>query len=256
MVNSKYVLYLLWIMPVVVVLMVIGLDVVSALILTADVVMVGGAGLIFKPEIAKTKKTVAGKIVAGVLKNDDPMRWLFVSTRFFSISLFASLASLLLEVTNIEIYGTPPVGLTMFVFAVIFCVMGFIFIMRIWGFLESPSSKTNVTFGKLFKLFIEGGLRISLVAFMATLQVFNAIMLTIIFQGAVFHDVIPQVWIIFYVGFALLSFITMIPVIFAIINRLNEQMTRWDKIYLVSFLSPWIMLSLIGVLLRLGIAVP
>jgi len=250
MTNSKYAPSILWILLIAVVIMVVGLDVGSVVIFAIDAAMVGGAGLVFKPEISKKMKDESGKELR---KHESPLNWLFISTRYFAISFFASLASLVVEIANVGIEGTPSVGWLMFVFAVIFCAMGFVFIIRIWEFLRMPSSKANILFGKIFYWFMEGGIRISFIGLVALFQVFNAIMLSIILQSAFVHNIIlPPITVLY--GFTLiLSFVGMVPVTWSVLLHLREQIRHRDWFFIVSFISPWILLIIIAFLAIVGI---
>jgi hypothetical protein len=78
-------------------------------------------------------------------------------------------------------------------------------------------------------------------------------MLSAIIQNALMQHLTPPPISILYASTLVLSFIGMVPIIYGILFRLEKQMRRSDWFAFITIGAPWILLSIVGVLLSVGI---
>lgn len=218
------------------------------IILAIDGGAVVGTLFAIKPEVEKALEKSDNK---ELFRTDAPLVWLSNANRFFILSLFASLAYLIFISFNFGV-GTMPFGSDyMLFFSLGFFVFAFIHLLRVSEFIYSPSSMTHVTISKIYYWFVEIAVRVSLIAFYICLEIINAIMFYAIVFGLIAKGYITIVGIV-YASSITISFATAYLVIWDVVFHLRKKATRKDELVYVGFLSPWIILTIIGLLMSLG----
>jgi hypothetical protein len=215
-------------------------------VFACDVALVGGALLAIKPHVNKAMKKIPDK---SFFSFGTPLDWLNASIRFFTISLFTSLAYLLMTVSNIGVGNMPFGSDHMLIFSIAFLIFGIIFVVRISEFIHSPYSDTNYIAAKITYRAINVGVQISLLAFVVVSQVFNVLLCYTLLQGLLYK---LTAFVILYNASVVLSFIAMLPLVWAIIFRLKDKFRRRDLAVMISFILPYLILSFLGILIILG----
>lgn len=202
----------------------------------------------------KRTRTLMRKKESKQLSNvESPIDWLKGCTVFSALSLLASLAYVIFNVLNIEIVFPFVANNSLLIYTIGFFIFAIIGLVRTAVFILEPSSRANVFAGKLIYLALKIFIKISLLSFIAVFQFLNATLFSSTVQSIVLQELIPSVIRIVYATTIILSFVGAIPIMYSIIVKQDEKTSRWDWITSILFLLPWVVLFIIGVLMRVGI---
>jgi len=157
-----------------------------------------------------------------------------------------------LRVNFLGVGNNPIIGYLLF-FSIGFFLLGLFFTVRIIWFIIDPSSRVNILVGKAIITTADIGFRFVVIVFITFLQVFNGIMLYLVLRYALVLHLQLNPFPIAYLSTLVLSFIVMIPLSHAVIFRLMKQIRFRDWITIFCFFSPWIVLIVYGLLLRVGV---
>lgn len=232
-----------------VVIALVGFSEINFVILGGDIAMVA----VVLPLEQRIRALMRRRSSKALLQSESPLNWVTACTRFSFVSLLSSLAyALITSGVNIGV-NNPPIGNYIIVFAIGFFLFGFVYIIRIAEFLVNPSSKTNIFAGKAIKIGVEVAIRVVILMFIASFQIFNGIMFHQIIQAVFTQNIILRPIQVLYTFTLISSFVGMFPIINGTMFHLKERVSRWGWVAVVSFVSPWMLLIVVSLLLQLGI---
>jgi len=235
----------------VVIYSVVGFSEINLYIFAGDIGLLVTA-VLFAQEIRKVIRTTKNKNSKELLRFESPLTWLKFSTETFVFSLLSSLAYGIANPENLGVGNNPIIGYLLF-FSIGFFLLGLFFTVRIIWFIIDPSSRVNILVGKAIITTADIGFRFVVIVFITFLQVFNGIMLYLVLRYALVLHLQLNPFPIAYLSTLVLSFIVMIPLSHAVIFRLMKQIRFRDWITIFCFFSPWIVLIVYGLLLRVGV---
>jgi hypothetical protein len=245
MAKSKYATVLIWLILIGAII-VLDLSTFIGIILAIDAGAVIGTLVLVRPEIEKAMKKSRDK---ELLRKDPPLDWLNNSNRFFGLSLFASLAYLIMVSFNFGVGAMPFGSDSMLFFSLAFFVLAIIHLFRISEFIHSPSSKANMTVSRIYYWFAEIGFRVSFMGFIITIEVFNGLMFYLILVGLM-HNI--TLFGIMFDSAVIISFATVFPIGLNTLFHPRKQANRKDSAIFVIFYLPEIVLIVAGFLLIMG----
>lgn len=246
--NNKYISPSLLIVFLAVVIALVGLSEINLVIFASDIAMVL-AILPLEQRIRTVMKKEESKVL---LQSESPLKWVTTCTRLSLVSLLSSLAYGVITGNAYIGVANPPIESPIFGMAILFFLFGFIYIIRIAEFLIDPASKANVFAGKAITMVLDVGFRIAFIVPIALFQIFNGIILYQILQGVLSQNVVLSPLTILYTFTLILSFVGMIPVAWMTVFHLKEPVQPRLWIALIGFISPWILLMVVTILIRLG----
>jgi hypothetical protein len=188
-----------------------------------------------------------------LIQSESPLAWIEFCILASFLSILTSLVYVFMNGFSIAT-DAPIIGnQSLLVFSISFFLMGLIYLVRTAIFLVHPSSRANIFAGKLIYRVADVSMRVILLSFVAFVQVFNGLMFQLIVPNPVLQRIFSTPITILYAFTIVLSFIGMVPIACGIVFHPYQQVKRRDLVFIASFLSPWIVFSIIGTLLSIGI---
>jgi hypothetical protein len=185
-----------------------------------------------------------------LLEHESPLGWLKASNRLFILSFLTGLTYQILFIKDIGTTVPTAQAIISFtdfllIISISSFIMGLVNLFRISEFVLTPSSKTNLLFGKIIFWTAEIGIRVLPVAFIVISQIINGFLLAGILPSII-QNGLPTPFIACYTLTLVLSFIGMIPVIIGVAFHFKEEMKRRDALALAGVVSPWIFLIVVA----------
>lgn len=246
--NNKYVLIVIDIIFLMVIWSLVGFSEINFGVFAGDIALLVTV-VIFIQEIKKVKRNKNSK---EILQHESPTDWVKACTKFSVSSLLSSLVYAIVNGQTLTL-GDQPIFNYLFYFGIVFFLMGILYTVRIIWFIIDPSSPANILAGKILNKISRYGFRAVFLAFIASLQALNGIMLYYILFGILVLHTSLNILIIIYLPTLILSFIAMVPQVHTLLFHFEEKMRLRDSVTIVCFYSPWIVLASISLLIKIGI---
>jgi hypothetical protein len=205
--------------------------------------------IVFIQEIKKVEKTKDGK---AFLQHESPKEWVKACTKFSVVSLLCSLIYAIVAGQNLVLEQQPLFDY-LFYFGILLFLFGVLFTVRIIWFVVDPSSPANIFAGKILAKISKYGLRVTLLALVVSLQIIDGVMLPYpLFDALVRHTVLNLFGIV-YLSTLILSFIGFFPLMYELLFHYEEKIRLRGIVSIIFVFSPWFVLVMTNVLIRLGI---
>lgn len=246
--NDNYVLLIIVIVYLVGVVL-FGISEFVGLILAWD-----GAALLAVIEVEKrVKSRIEENENMPIVELDSPKNWLMMWSIFSFLSLISGFAYIFLNALNI-ITEIPIISNShLLIFTMGFFILNLIFVLRTAVFVIKPDSKTNLFVGNVIYRLLDILFKVCFLSSVVVFQYINFEMLSLVINNSVLPQIISEPISIIYGFTIVLSFFGGVFFIEKVIFHPKEKMTRWDWVFTSFFALPWVTISIIGTLLRLGI---
>ena len=248
--NSKYLPFALMIVIVVVTLIVTGFADLVSWIFAGNIAMLCVVVLLEE----RTRKAMKSKDAQEIVKFESPIAWLKFCLLFSTLSLLTSIGYTV--ITDLGVQTDMPIfgNNYLLFFTVGFFCFAILLFLRASLFIIDPSSKFNISAGKIIYKVVDAGFRITVLVSLLLFQIFNGLMLWLIIEGLLAHVFATPILVI-YALTIIMSFIAIIPIFYNIILHPKKHINRLGVVTLFIFYSPWFVLIGIGLLLQLGLNV-
>ncbi len=172
---------------------------------------------------------------------------------FSFLSLISGFAYLFLNAFNV-ITEIPIISNShLLIFTIGFFILNLIFVLRTIIFILKPTSKANFFVGKVIYRLLDTLFKIIFLISVAIFQYINFGMLSLIIHNSVLPQIMSEPIAIIYGLTIVLSFFGVVFFVEKVIFHPMEKMTKKDWFFISFFSLPWVILSIVGVLINLGI---